>query len=66
MLQPDRSGGLGLHQANLREDPLAGQQLGGHANHKAQHRQTAIPFFGKGGKAKLSFLVLHGFNSISG
>ena len=49
-----------LAQAHLGQDSLAGQQFGGHADHKPQHGQAAIPEFGKGHKAEAGGGVVHG------
>ena len=43
---------MGSAQTDLAEDALTGEQLGGQADHEAEHGQTAIPGFGEGDKTK--------------
>jgi len=53
-------GGRPSAQADLGQDALAGEQLGGKADHEAQHGQTAIPGFSEGNEAEAGGGVSHG------
>jgi len=48
-------------QADLGEDALAGEQLGGQADHEAEHGQAAIPGFSERDKAEAGGGVSHGW-----
>lgn len=47
-----------LHQADLRENPLPGQNFSREADYKPQHGESTIPVFRKVSKAKL-FIAFH-------
>jgi hypothetical protein len=46
-------------EADLGEDPLAGEQFGAEADDEAEHGETAVPGFGEGDEAEAGGGVGH-------
>ena len=47
-------------EADLGKDALAGEDLGGEANHETEHGQAAIPGFREGNEAETGSCFSHG------